>query len=189
MKQVNKKNIYQSFKTYRDEAPLSFVLLILAMPIGTDYRQRPAVYIGFILVKGIPNITPDPFAWEYTSENVSLYAGNRKYVVNDRSRPSLFWQCLRHIFRHLSGGIRKTQQQNCGCYRITTETLAVNTIHQYTVCLVCCCFVSALGWGFSMISGAFTLAIMILPIIMRTTEEALKSVPTPTGKAALPGCR
>jgi phosphate transport system permease protein len=38
-------------------------------------------------------------------------------------------------------------------------------------------FVIWLGWGISMLSGSFTLAIMILPLIMRTTEESLKSVP------------
>lgn len=37
-------------------------------------------------------------------------------------------------------------------------------------------FVNTLGWGFSLLAGAFTLAIMILPLIMRTTEEALKAV-------------
>ena len=38
-------------------------------------------------------------------------------------------------------------------------------------------FVKALGWGLCLLSGAATMAIMILPLIMRTTEEALKSVP------------
>ena len=38
-------------------------------------------------------------------------------------------------------------------------------------------FVNTLGWGFSILAGAFTIAIMILPLIMRTTEEALKAVP------------
>ena len=38
-------------------------------------------------------------------------------------------------------------------------------------------FVNALGWGFSLLAGAFTMAIMILPLIMRNTEEALKAVP------------
>ena len=38
-------------------------------------------------------------------------------------------------------------------------------------------FVGALGWGLSILSGAATMAIMILPLIMRTSEEALKSVP------------
>ena len=35
----------------------------------------------------------------------------------------------------------------------------------------------AFHWGYSMLSGSLTLAIMVLPSIMRTTEEALKSVP------------
>ena len=38
-------------------------------------------------------------------------------------------------------------------------------------------FVTALKWKFSILAGAFTLAIMILPVILRTTEEALLSVP------------
>jgi len=38
-------------------------------------------------------------------------------------------------------------------------------------------FVTAFGWGFSLLAGAATLSIMILPLVMRTTEEALKSVP------------
>ena len=38
-------------------------------------------------------------------------------------------------------------------------------------------FVITLGWGYTLLSGAITLAVMILPLIMRTTEEALMSVP------------
>jgi phosphate transport system permease protein len=38
-------------------------------------------------------------------------------------------------------------------------------------------FVTALGWGYSILAGAFTLGIMILPLIIRSTEEALKAVP------------
>ena len=38
-------------------------------------------------------------------------------------------------------------------------------------------FVTALKWGYSMMAGAATLAIMVLPVIMRTTEEALLCVP------------
>ena len=38
-------------------------------------------------------------------------------------------------------------------------------------------FVMQLKWGYSLIAGAFTLAIMVLPVIMRTTEEALLAVP------------
>ena len=38
-------------------------------------------------------------------------------------------------------------------------------------------FVTGLGWRLSLLSGGCTLAIMVLPLIMRTTEEALMAVP------------
>ena len=37
-------------------------------------------------------------------------------------------------------------------------------------------FVVTLGWGDSIIAGSFTLALLSLPLIIRTTEEALKSI-------------
>ena len=38
-------------------------------------------------------------------------------------------------------------------------------------------FSVALGWDYSLLAGAMTMAIMVLPLIMRTTEEALRGVP------------
>ena len=60
--------------------------------------------------------------------------------------------------------------------RMTTETLSgipsiVYGLFGYLM------FGVAFHWGYSMLSGALTLAIMVLPSIMRTTEEALKAVP------------
>jgi phosphate transport system permease protein len=60
--------------------------------------------------------------------------------------------------------------------RVTAETLSgiPSIIYGLFGMLL---FVYAIGWGYSLIAGAFTLSIMILPLIMRATEEALKSVP------------
>ncbi len=60
--------------------------------------------------------------------------------------------------------------------RVATETLAgipsiVYGIFGYLV------FVAALGFGYSLIGGGITLAIMILPVIVRSTEESLLAVP------------
>ena len=60
--------------------------------------------------------------------------------------------------------------------RLTTETLQgipsiVYGLFGYLFFLV------QLQWGYSLLAGAMTLAIMILPLIMRTTEEAVLSVP------------
>ncbi len=38
-------------------------------------------------------------------------------------------------------------------------------------------FVEALGFGLSMLSAALALALLMLPIVMRTTEEAIRAVP------------
>ena len=38
-------------------------------------------------------------------------------------------------------------------------------------------FVIALGWGWSILSGGLTLAFMILPTVIRTSEEAIRAVP------------
>ena len=60
--------------------------------------------------------------------------------------------------------------------RLTTETLSGIPSIVYGL-FGMLFFVNTLGWGFSLLAGAFTLSIMILPLIMRTTEEALKAVP------------
>ena len=60
--------------------------------------------------------------------------------------------------------------------RLTTETLQGIPSIVYGL-FGMLFFVNTLGWGFSLLAGAFTIAIMILPLIMRTTEEALKAVP------------
>ncbi len=48
-------------------------------------------------------------------------------------------------------------------------------------------FVNALGWGDSIIAGSFTLGLLVLPLVIRTTEEALMAIPDSfrTGSLAL----
>lgn len=46
-------------------------------------------------------------------------------------------------------------------------------------------FVKSFGWGASILSGSFTLALVVLPIIIRSTEEALLAVPQEFRHASL----
>lgn len=48
-------------------------------------------------------------------------------------------------------------------------------------------FVNTLGWGDSILAGSFTLGLLVLPLVIRTTEEALKAIPDSfrTGSLAL----
>ncbi len=46
-------------------------------------------------------------------------------------------------------------------------------------------FVNTLGWGDSIIAGSFTLGLLALPVVIRTTEEALKAIPDTYRMASL----
>ncbi len=62
-----------------------------------------------------------------------------------------------------------------GAIRLTTETLAGIPSIVYGL-FGMLFFVTYLKWGYSMLAGALTLSIMVLPVIIRSTEEALKAV-------------
>ncbi len=131
--------------------------------------------VGYILIKGIPHISASLFSWNYDSNNVSLMPA----LIN-----TLFMTLL-SLFIAVPAGIgaavymseyAKRGSKLVSLVRITSETLSgipsiVYGLFGYLF------FVIALKWGSSLLSGAFTLAIMILPLIMRTAEEALISVP------------
>ncbi|MEL7609365.1 MAG: phosphate ABC transporter permease PstA [Bacillota bacterium] len=131
--------------------------------------------VGYILVKGVPHLSWDLFAWEYNSVNVSLMPALINTIV--MTLLSLLIAVPLGIF----GAIYLVEYTGrgsrfVGLVRITAETLAgIPSIVYGLFGLLF--FVTALGWGLSLIAGACTLSIMILPLILRTTEEALKSVP------------
>lgn len=129
----------------------------------------------FILVKGIGNLTADLFAMEYNSENCSLVPA----VVN-----TLFMTVISLVIAAPLGifaaiflvEYADNRGKAVGLIRITAETLSGIPSIVYGL-FGMLFFTTALKLGYSMISGALTLAIMILPLIMRTAEEALVSVP------------
>jgi len=131
--------------------------------------------VGFILVKGVPYIKPSLFSFTYNSENVSLMPAMISTVI--MTLLSLLIAAPLGIF----SGIflveyAKRGNKMVGIIRMTTETLSgIPSIVYGLFGLLF--FVTFLGWGFSVLAGAFTLSIMILPLIMRSSEEALKSVP------------
>ena len=63
-----------------------------------------------------------------------------------------------------------------GIVRLTAETLSGIPSIVYGL-FGAIFFVKYMHFGLSLLSGALTLSIMILPLIMRTTEEALLAVP------------
>lgn len=131
--------------------------------------------VGYILIKGIPHLSLDLFAWEYNSENVSLMPAliNTLIMVVLALLISLPLGVGAAIYL-----VEYTGKGNklVGLVRLTAETLTGIPSIVYGL-FGMLFFVNWAGWKLSLLSGACTLAIMVLPTIMRTTEEALKSVP------------
>ena len=131
--------------------------------------------VGFILVNGVPHLTPTLFEWNYTSENVSLMPA----LIS-----TLYMALLALLIAvpiGVSSAIYLVEYAKPGsrfvrAVRVTTETLQgiPSIIYGLFGMLF---FTTVLGWGLSLLSGACTLAIMVLPVVMRTAEEALIAVP------------
>ena len=131
--------------------------------------------VGYILWKGVPHLTPELFAWEYNSTNVSMMPS----IINTLLMTVL--SLLVCVPLGIGAAIWLTEYAPRGSrlvklVRMTAETLSgiPSIIYGLFGSLF---FVVALKMGLSLLSGALTLSIMVLPTIMRTTEEALLAVP------------
>ena len=131
--------------------------------------------IGYILIQGVPHLTATLFSLEFTTDNQSVIPALINTVI--MTIVSLLVAVPIGIFSAIflveySG----KGNQFVDLVRMTTETL--QGIPSIIYGLFGMLFlVYRLKLDYSILSGALTLAIMILPLIMRTTEEALKSVP------------
>lgn len=130
---------------------------------------------SYILVRGIPNLKPELFSLVYNSENVSLLSP----LVNS------FLSAVLALLIAVPAGVfsavylveySKKGSRLVKIVRLTSETLSGIPSIVYGL-FGMLFFVTTLGLGMSLLSGVFTLAIMVLPLIMRTTEEALLAVP------------
>ncbi len=133
------------------------------------------VIVGYILIKGIPYIKPSLFALKYTSENASLFPALVTTVM--MTVLSLLIALPIGVFSaiYLVEYANKSSKV-VKLVRITTETLSGIPSIVYGL-FGMLFFVTYMGFGYSLIAGALTLSIMILPLIMRSSEEALLSVP------------
>ena len=164
----NQTGIGEKLKSYLKH-PGSFIVMLLVM-LGAIITFAVLLFlIAYILINGVPHIKPSLFAFEYTSENASLMPALINTII--MTLLSLLIAVPFGIFSAIflveyAGKGNKFVE----VIRLTTETLSGIPSIVYGL-------FNTLGWGFSLLAGAFTLAIMILPLIMRTTEEALKAVP------------
>ena len=174
IKPINKQTVKQKLWAYRKQ-PLSFLLLLLVLVSISITVLVLLFLIGYIVVKGVVNLSPSLFAWEYNSENVSMTPA----IINTIIVVALTLVIAVPI--GIASAIylveyAKRGNKIVGIVDVTTETLSgipsiVYGLFGYLL------FKETLEFGYSIMGGVLTLAIMILPLIMRTTQEALKSVP------------
>lgn len=171
MSRVSLKQNLQEYKKH----PFSFLMLLLVILAIVITVGVLLSILAYILIKGIPNLSPELFAWEYNSENVSMMPA----IVNTVTVTAL--SLLIAIPAGIFSAIYLAEYAHRGSrivkiIRVTAETLSgipsiIYGLFGYLM------FVVYFQMGYSLLAGILTLAIMILPLIMRTTEEALKSVP------------
>lgn len=171
---INKLSFRDRMKSYMKH-PGSFILLILVLLAAIATVVTLFFLVGYILISGVPNLKASLFAWEYNSDNVSMMPA----IINTIVMVAV--ALLLSVPFGVGAAIylveyAKKGNKLVGIIRTTAETLTgiPSIIYGLFGMLF---FVVALGWNYSMISGAATLAIMVLPTIMRTTEEALLCVP------------
>ena len=161
-------------RTKAKKSPTDFLISLLVWISALLTFSVLIFIVAFILIKGVPHITPDLFALNYTSDNLSLLPALLTTILMVAlslaiSVPLGVFTAI-YLVEYATRGNKFVE-----IIRTTAETLSGIPSIVYGL-FGMLFFVSYLGWGFSLLAGSFTLSIMILPSIMRTTEESLKSV-------------
>lgn len=164
----------QKMKSYKRN-PGSFLVMLLVMLAAIITFTVLFFLIAYILINGVPHLKPSLFSFTYTSENASLMPA----LINTVTMTAL--SLVIAVPLGIFAAIFLVEYAGRGnkfveVIRLTTETLSGIPSIVYGL-FGMLFFVTTCGFGYSLIAGAFTISIMILPLIMRTTEEALKSVP------------
>ena len=171
---INRQSISDKLHAYTKK-PGSFTMLILIF-LATALTIAAVLWILlYVFIQGVANFRPDLFAWEHTSSNLSMM-------------PALINTLVIAIISLVIAGIigifaaifmveyAKSTNIFVKIVRVAAETLSGIPSIVYGI-FGMIFFVRWFGWGNTLLGGALTMAIMIMPLIMRTTEEALKAVP------------
>ena len=171
---INRTSAAQKMKNY-SRHPGSLLVFILTVLAAVVTVGALAALIIWVLIKGIPNLTPDMFSLTYTTDNQSMLPAilntvQMVLVALMIAVPFGIGSAI-YLVEYAKKGNRLVT-----IIRLTTETLSgipsiIYGLFGYL------CFNVAIKMGYSILSGGLTLAIMILPLVMRTTEEALLAVP------------
>lgn len=171
---INRQSFKEKFTAYLHKpfSLLAAVLIFLAAMLTAAIVLWILIYV---LMQGVPNLKPQMFEWRWTINNMSLM-------------PSLINTLIIAVVALIVAGVigvfaaifmveyAKSTNIFVKIVRMAAETLSGIPSIVYGI-FGMMFFVELLGWGYTLLGGALTMAMMILPLLMRTTEEALLAVP------------
>ena len=173
MKPINTLSFKDKINAYIKH-PTSGLLALAVMICAIATFAVLIFLIAYILINGVPYLTPSLFALEYTTENVSMLPSIINTVI--MTLVALVISVPLGIFTAIYlVEYAKKGNKLVSIIGMTAETLSGIPSIGYGL-FGMLFFVTTLKWGVSILAGAFTMSIMILPLIMRTTQEALLSV-------------
>ena len=161
------------FRKYANNKTSFFLLGSVYLATGLTFLALLFLLV-YILVQGLPYVNCDLFAFEYNTQNVSLFPA----IVDTLLMVviALLLAAPLGIFTAIYLVEYANQRSKIvNIIRVTADTLAGIPSIVYGL-FGMLFFVMFMKMGYSILADACTVAIMILPLMIRTTEEALKSV-------------
>ena len=154
--------------------PLSFVMFLIII-ISTVITALTVVFIiGYIFIKGVPNLSLDLFSLKYSSSNQSMLPS----IINTVYLTALTLLLAVPIGIFSAIYLAEYSRKNSFFVKIiniANETLSGIPSIVYGL-FGFLAFVISKKWGYSLLAGVVTLAIMVLPLIIRTSQEAMLGV-------------
>ena len=171
---INRQSFADKFRAYCKK-PGSFTVFLLTI-LATLIAAAMVIWIlVYVFIQGIPNLNAGLFSWRWTTENMSLLPSLINTLII--AAISLVIAGVIGIFAAIfMVEYAKSTNIFVKIVRVAAETLAGIPSIVYGI-FGMIFFVLLFGWGYTLLGGAITMAMMIMPLIMRTTEEALKAVP------------
>lgn len=154
--------------------PLSFVMFLLII-ISTVITALTVVFIiGYIFIKGVPNLSLDLFSLKYLSSNQSMLPS----IINTVYLTAL--TLLLAVPIGIFSAIYLAEYSRKNSFFVKIINIANETLSSIPSIVYglfgFLAFVISKKWGYSLLAGVITLAIMVLPLIIRTSQEAMLGV-------------
>mgnify|MGYP005771780445 CR=1 FL=1 len=171
---INRQTLKDKLRAYLKK-PFSFAALLLILLASLATAAIVVWILVYVLMQGIPYLKPSMFEWRWSFSNMSMLPSLINTLVI-----SLISIAIAGVIGVFAAIFMVEYAKSTNIFvkivRVAAETLSgIPSIVFGIFGMVF--FVELLGWGYTLLGGALTMTMMILPLVMRTTEEALLAVP------------